>query len=84
MAAVCIWPAFVHVACEVLSDADVLVATVANFPDGAADPEAAAEETAMAVEAGADEVDVVWPYRVWLEGEREQAQRLVAACKSSI
>ncbi|WP_111414428.1 deoxyribose-phosphate aldolase [Billgrantia lactosivorans] len=84
-AAVCVYPAFVHTAREALAEqglaGKVKVATVTNFPHGEADIERAAAETRAAVAAGADEVDVVFPYRALMAGDAEVGRELVAACK---
>jgi len=83
VAAVCIRPRFVSLCKDRLADSGVRVATVANFPHGAGDPEAVLLETRQAIAAGADEVDLVFPYRSWLAGERDQARALVNACKQA-
>ena len=84
-AAVCIYPAFVRTAREALAEqglaGKVKVATVTNFPHGEADIELAAAETRAAIAAGADEVDVVFPYRALMAGDAEVGRELVAACK---
>lgn len=82
-ASVCIWPRFIPVALEVLEGSAISVCAVTNFPLGAADPEAAAEETRAAVAAGAKEVDVVFPYRALLGGDSEVGLRLVSACRDA-
>jgi deoxyribose-phosphate aldolase len=84
VAAVCLMPAFVELAAERLAGTPVRVATVANFPAGASDPEAAARETERAVAAGADEVDVVAPWRAWLAGDRAAVTTLVAAARDAV
>ncbi|MCE8035037.1 deoxyribose-phosphate aldolase [Billgrantia tianxiuensis] len=84
-AAVCVYPAFVPTAREALTEqglaGKVKVATVTNFPHGEADIERAAAETRAAVASGADEVDVVFPYRALMAGDAEVGRALVAACK---
>lgn len=86
-AAVCVYPTFVQVAAEELAAMEissaVRVATVANFPGGAPDPEAAAAEVQAAVAAGAHEVDVVFPWRALRDGHREVGSELVAACREA-
>jgi deoxyribose-phosphate aldolase len=82
-ATVCIWARWIPVALEALQGAGTPVCAVANFPSGAAAPEAAAAETAAAVAAGATEVDVVFPYRAMLAGDAEVGLRLVRACRES-
>jgi len=64
-AAVCVYPQFIDAARAVLGDA----VKVANFPDGAADARIAALECEQALEAGADEVDVVFPWRALMNGD---------------
>lgn len=84
-AAVCIYPAFIQVAkaqFNALNIKDVLVATVTNFPHGNADVAAAVEETKEAVDLGADEVDVVFPYRAFLAGNEHVGFELVSQCKA--
>lgn len=61
-AAVCVWPRFAAQARARLP-ATVRVAAVANFPDGSSDAARAVRDTAAIAEAGAQEVDVVLPYR---------------------
>ncbi len=83
VAALCIWPRFVPVARNCLRDTGVAIAAVANFPAGAGDVAAAAAETAAAIADGADEVDVVFPYRSLLEGDVATGLALVRACRSA-
>ncbi|GHE20238.1 deoxyribose-phosphate aldolase [Halomonas urumqiensis] len=83
-AALCVYPAFVVTARRALTayqqnDA-IRIATVTNFPHGNDDIMAAARETRDAVASGADEVDVVFPYRALLAGNEEVGVELVAAC----
>jgi deoxyribose-phosphate aldolase len=80
VAAVCVLPQFVSVAAEALEATGVRVATVVNFPDGEDDPEAAARQTAALMDEGADEIDVVVPWRAHLAGDHDAVGRLVAAC----
>jgi len=61
-AAVCVWPRFVRQA-RALLPATISVAAVANFPDGGRDVQRAVRDTEDIVNAGAQEVDVVFPYR---------------------
>ena len=83
VAAVCIMPAFTALAAERLRGTTIRVATVANFPAGDPDPDGAAREVEAAVAAGADEVDVVAPWRAWLDGDPEVAVALVRACRQA-
>ena len=54
-----------------------------NFPHGAADVAAAESETRQAIDAGADEVDVVFPYHALMAGDEEIGHALVEACKAA-
>jgi deoxyribose-phosphate aldolase len=83
VAAVCIWPRFIDVARRCLDGTGVPIAAVANFPAGANDVAAAAAETAAAIAAGADEVDVVFPYRAMLVGDDATGLALVRACRAA-
>ncbi|MEX2499283.1 MAG: deoxyribose-phosphate aldolase [Wenzhouxiangellaceae bacterium] len=84
-AAVCVYPRFIQAAREALAEiglADqVAVATVANFPAGKPDPEVAAREIGQAITLGADEVDVVFPWRALLEGDENSGRVLVRKCR---
>lgn len=76
-AAVCIWPDFVRRAASVLSDAPVRVATVVNFPSGAERPFAVGLVTERALADGADEIDVVLPYRDFVAGRLDRASAML-------
>ena len=83
-AAVCIYPRFVSVAKQTLLEQGtphIRVATVTNFPHGSDDVELAVEETVAAVTLGANEVDVVFPYRALMDGNETVGFELVKSCK---
>lgn len=85
-AAVCIYPRFIPVAKKQLREQgtpEVRIATVTNFPHGNDDIEIAVAETKAAVAYGADEVDVVFPYRALLAGNEEVGFELVKQCKAA-
>lgn len=81
VAAVCVLPRFVTLAKHELAHSAVRVATVANFPDGAADPASAVMQTEEAIAAGADEVEIVFPYNAFLAGDARLARELVRQCR---
>ena len=81
VAAVCVYPAFVAQANRLMADTPVRVAAVANFPDGDADVDLAVREATGAASNGADEIDVVFPYRAALAGDEAAAGALIAACR---
>jgi deoxyribose-phosphate aldolase len=62
VAAVCVWPRLAAFARTQLP-AHIRVAAVANFPDGSSDVQRAVRDTQVIVQAGAQEVDVVLPFR---------------------
>ncbi len=64
-AAVCIYPQFIPVAKDNLPSS-IKIATVINFPLGLADLYLLEKEVTTAVKLGADELDVVLPYRTFL------------------
>ncbi|HYH19515.1 MAG TPA: deoxyribose-phosphate aldolase [Azospirillum sp.] len=83
VAAVCVWPRFVKTARKALKGSGVKVATVVNFPSGEADAPAVAAETRAAVKDGADEIDVVLPYRSFIEGARTAPIGVLRACREA-
>jgi deoxyribose-phosphate aldolase len=85
-AAVCIYPRFIPVARKTLKaqgTAYIKIATVTNFPHGSDDIAIALAETKAAVAYGADEVDVVFPYKALMEGNETVGYELVKACKEA-
>jgi len=81
VAAVCIWPAFVPQAKRLLSHGAVRVATVINFPTGSEPLDEVVVDTRSAVADGADEIDLVVPWRALLEGRPEAITETVAAAR---
>ena len=81
-AALCIYPEHVTTARRCLHDVAVKVATVVNFPDGGGDPVRVERETRRALGAGADEIDLVLPYRALLDGDAACARTVVRACRA--
>lgn len=85
VAAVCVYPRFVALArrtLDALGGAQVRVATVCNFPGGEAMPDAVLAEVDAALEAGADEIDLVYPYRTLMAGDEAAGSALVGAVKA--
>jgi deoxyribose-phosphate aldolase len=83
VAAVCTWPRLVPAARAGLRGSGIAVAAVANFPAGDLGSERAASECAAAIEAGASEIDVVFPYREFLAGNPRAGGELVRACRAA-
>ena len=73
VAAICVCPNFAQVVRTVLEVSGVNVACVAGgFPSSQTFPEVKVAETALAVEGGADEIDVVINLGDFLDGDWEQ------------
>lgn len=83
VAAVCVWPRFVALSKERLARSRVAVATVLNFPYGMERVKPVVAETEKAVADGADEIDVVLPYRAFAEGRVDAAARLLYAARGA-
>lgn len=96
-AAVCLRPAFVGMAKALLAGSGIRLATVINFPDAVVTPEQAgrmcdqsllSEATRKAVAEGADEIDLVFAWRAFLDGDRDGPRQAVeavrAACGSAV
>ena len=71
--AVCVPPAWVARAAAAVEGSDVRVVTVAGFPFGDAPPPVLAAQARTAREAGAHEVDVVFPLHCVLSGDWTRA-----------
>jgi len=80
VAAVCVWPRLAAFARAQLP-VSIAVAAVANFPDGSADTERAVRDTSEIVQAGAQEVDVVLPYRELMAGNDNAVTALLNAVR---
>lgn len=83
VAAVCVWPRFVAPSARHLAGADVRIATVINFPAGGEDVDRAVADTRAALADGADEIDLVLPYRALIEGRPASARGMVEAVRAA-
>ena len=83
-AAVCVWPRFVARCRERLAGTGVRIATVVNFPAGGEDVAATVAETERALADGADEIDLVLPYRAFLDGRVGDAAAMVTAVRAAV
>ncbi|MDZ7774052.1 MAG: deoxyribose-phosphate aldolase [Balneolaceae bacterium] len=84
VAAVCVYPNMVPVASRELRDTGIKVASVATaFPSGMSSIELKLEETRQAVEAGADEIDMVISRGRFLRGEYDYVYDEIAAVKEA-
>ena len=84
VAAVCVYPTMVGVAKQALGDNDVMVASVATaFPSGMTPRQIKLEETRIAVDEGADEIDMVISRGAFLQGEYGFVFDEIAAIKEA-
>lgn len=83
VAAICIWKEHIPQAKALLKDSGVRIATVVNFPHGGTDVNAVLAETSQAIADGADEIDLVLPYRALLAGAEGVATYMVHAVRKA-
>ena len=81
VAAVCSWPEFAKEMARRVAGRGPCVAAVINFPSGEGPADAVLSEATHALDDGAGELDLVWPYRAWLSGDRRKATNLVRAVR---
>lgn len=82
VAAVCVYPTMVGIAKKALGDNDIGVASVATaFPSGMAPRQIKLVETHIAVDEGADEIDMVISRGAFLQGEYNFVFDEIAAIK---
>jgi len=82
VAAVCVWPRLAAFARSQLPRR-IAVAAVANFPAGGTDIDAALRDMQQIVTAGAQEVDVVLPWRALRNGDESAAAALLRAVREA-
>jgi len=80
VAALCVWPRFVRVA-RTHAPPGVAVAAVANFPEGGSDLERALRDAGEIVQAGAQELDLVLPWRALASGDGQACSALLRAVR---
>jgi deoxyribose-phosphate aldolase len=84
VAAVCVYPNLVAIAKDALAGSGVKVASVASgFPAGQVPLSAKLDDTRLAVEAGADEIDMVIDRGAFLSGDYEKVASEIVAIKDA-
>ena len=84
VAAVCVYPTMVHVAKEALKGHDINIASVATaFPSGMSKLSVKLDDTRMAVEAGANEIDMVISRGKFLAGDYRYVFDEIVAVKEA-
>lgn len=84
VAAVCVWPRFVRTAVDELTTTGVKVATVVNFPSGDEPLDQVVNAATTAIVDGADEIDLVLPYRALLAGDDKRVETMLAAVRLAV
>lgn len=85
-AAVCVYSDFVAEAKIALATRElshIKVATVINFPTGDAPLNTVINETLIAIERGADEIDLVIPYKALIAGDKSRVLKYVTESKKA-
>ncbi len=83
-AAICIWPRFVAQARALLGpDSSIRIATVVNFPSGDLPVDTVVSETEQAIADGADEIDLVIPYRALMAGNEDAVREMIRAVRTA-
>ena len=83
VAALCVWPRFVAEAKQALGTSGIRVATVVNFPGGDHPVSDVIALTQQALEDGADEIDMVIPWKLLVEGHAENVDARVARVRKA-
>jgi len=84
VAAVCVYPTMVGVAKKAIGNHDINIASVATaFPSGMSSRSVKLEETRIAVDDGADEIDMVISRGAFLQGEYGYVFDEIAAIKEA-
>lgn len=81
---VCINPAFISYAKEILKGSDVLICTVIGFPLGSMTTDAKVFEAVDAIKKGADEVDMVINVSALKDGEFDYVRNEIKSIKEAI
>ncbi|WP_201833007.1 deoxyribose-phosphate aldolase [Microvirga zambiensis] len=84
VAAVCVWPQFVKRAQANLKGSPVRIATVVNFPAGGEDVSRVVDDTQEALSDGANEIDLVLPYKALRRGDIAVATEMVEAVRDLV
>lgn len=80
-AAVCVYSKFLPVAQKALDGTGIKLASVVNFPEGGTRFSAVKEEIKKALGLGADEIDAVFPYKAFLQGDTDSCRQFLETVK---
>lgn len=83
VAAVCIYPDFLSIAKEKLQGTSIKLASVCNFPEGEHTIQETLLEIQNAIRLGADEIDIVMPYKEYQAQNRIHVKKFLHACRKA-
>ena len=83
VAAICIWPQFVAFARTRLKSG-IAIATVINFPNGGENLTQVVADVDEVIRDGADEIDLVMPYRALMRGDQNTVREMIEAVAAQI
>lgn len=84
-AAVCIWPRYVAAArLRLGAGSPVRIATVVNFPSGDLPVDEVVRETSRAIADGADEIDLVIPWKAFIRGDEQAVRAMISAVRAAV
>ncbi|ORX97936.1 deoxyribose-phosphate aldolase [Basidiobolus meristosporus CBS 931.73] len=85
VAALCVYAQFTELARRILKENnyDAGIATVVNFPYGTNSVEQVVAETKACLD-NVDEVDLVWPFEKYIQGDKEAACNMISEVKKTI
>ncbi len=84
-AAICVYPQYVQAA-KTFLDANSLtikIATVVNFPSGQESVQKVVADTQLAIQHGANEIDIVLPYQDLMADNVDSVEAMLHACKQA-
>lgn len=81
VAAVCVYPQYITRVKNHLADKKVKIATVVNFPQGNSNIETVLHQIDTAIALHADEIDVVWPYDDFINGQFHEVNQFLIAVR---
>lgn len=84
VAAVCVYSRFVALCKQTLTNKNIQIATVVNFPSGEQRLSEVRQEIEFSLASGATEIDLVFPYQNFLAGNRKASEIFLNECEKQI
>lgn len=82
VAAVCVYPEWITTVKKHHATSNIPVATVINFPNGDDNLACVSDAIKHCIQLGADELDIVFPYKRFLSGDESFANHFLATCRN--